>query len=65
MGLHHLRALEALYLSGEITRQAMKTIRGQLLSAKNEAEMEEIMRKVIKNVGKNHEKRREGCNRGN
>ena len=58
MGLHHLRALQALYFYGEISRQAMKSVRGQLLSAKNEAEMEQIMKKVIQNVGKSHKKAR-------
>ena len=60
MGLHHLRALQVLYFYGEISRQAMKTVRGQLLSAKNEADMEQIMRKVIQNVGKSHKKARKG-----
>ena len=60
MGLHHLRALQALYFYGEISRQVMKTIRGQLLSSKNEAEMEQIMRNLIKTVGKRHKKERQG-----
>ena len=60
MGLHHLRALQALYFSGEISRQTMKTVRGQLISARNEAEMEQIMRKVIQNVGKRHKRARQG-----
>ncbi len=60
MGLHHLRALQALYFYGEISRQAMKTVRGQLLSSKNEAEMEEIMRNLIRNVGIFHKKARRG-----
>jgi hypothetical protein len=60
LGLHHLRALQALYFSGEITRQAMKTVRGQLVTARNEAEMEKIMRKVIKSVGKRHKNARQG-----
>jgi hypothetical protein len=55
MGLYHLRALQILYLSGEIGRQVMKTVRGQLLSARNEAEMDEIMKKVIRNAGRRHE----------
>ena len=60
MALHHLRALQVLYFYGEISRQAMKSARGLLLSAKSEAEMEQIMRKVIQNVGKNHKKARKG-----
>jgi hypothetical protein len=60
MALYHLRALQILYLSGEINRQAMKTIRGQILSSKNEAEMEQILQKVIKNIGIRHKKARQG-----
>lgn len=60
MALYHLRALQILYLSGEISRQAMKSVRGQLLSARNEAEMEKIMQNVIKNVGVRHKKTRQG-----
>jgi hypothetical protein len=60
MALYHLRALQILYYSGEISRQAMKTVRGQLLSARNEAEMEQILHKVIRNVGIRHKKARQG-----
>ena len=60
IGLHHLRALQLLYLCEEISRQAMKVVRDQLVSAKNEDEMEGIMRKVIRNVGKRHKRVRQG-----
>jgi hypothetical protein len=60
MALYHLRALQILYLSGEISRQTMKTVRGQILSAKNEVEMERILQKVIKNIGIRHKKARQG-----
>ena len=60
MGLFHLRALQALYFAGEITRHAMKTVRGQLLSARDEAEMEQIMQKLIRTVGEKHKKARQG-----
>ena len=60
MALYHLRALQVMYLAGEISRQAMKTARGQLLSAKNEPEMEQIMRNLIRNVGIRHKKARKG-----
>lgn len=58
MGQDHVNALLALYNSREITTQAMKTIRGQLFAAKTEDEREQIMRKVIANVGKRHKQAR-------
>ena len=60
MALYHLRALQILYLSGELSRVAMKSARGQLLSAKDEAEMEQIMRNLIRNGGKSHKQARKG-----
>jgi hypothetical protein len=60
VALYHLRVLQLLYINGEITRQAMKSARGQVLSARNEPEMEQIMRNLIRNVGKRHKRARGG-----
>lgn len=60
MGYHHLKALQALLDAQEITPQAARTIRGQLFAANTEAAREEILRRVIANVGKRHKMAREG-----
>jgi hypothetical protein len=44
----------------EISHQTMKVVRGQLISVKNEGEVEIIPREAIKNVGKRHKKARQG-----
>lgn len=47
----HIEVLKTLFNTGLITRQAMKTIRGQVLIMKTHEEREEYLRKVIKNKG--------------
>lgn len=43
----HIQVLDTLYKDGRISRQAMKSIRGQILSMKSLAEREQYLRKII------------------
>lgn len=65
MGAVHLQALQALLDRREITPQAARTIRGQLYASKSEPAREEIMRRVIANIGKRHARSREEAAGGN
>lgn len=48
----HLQVLKTMEESGLISRQAMKTVRGQLLRLNSHIEREEYLKKVIKNRSK-------------
>ena len=43
----HIQVLDTLYKDGRISRQAMKSIRGQILSMKSLAEREQYLKKII------------------
>ena len=48
----HLQVIDTLYKDGQITRQAKKTLRGQVLSLQTTAEREDYLQRVIRNLGK-------------
>ena len=48
----HMEVLITLREAGLISRDAMKTIRGQILGMKTDAEREQYLRRVIANSGK-------------
>jgi hypothetical protein len=43
----HIQVLDTLYKDSRISRQAMKSIRGQILRMKSFAEREQYLRKII------------------
>lgn len=49
-----LKSLKLLHDAGEIDRAALLSARGRILSARDAAEREEIVRNLIRNVGKRH-----------
>lgn len=53
-----LKTLKLLHDAGEIDRAALLSARGRVLSARDEAEREEIVRNLIRNVGKRHKNQR-------
>lgn len=44
----HMQVLKTLYDAGQISRQAMKSIRGQILGMRNDREREDYLRLIIK-----------------
>ena len=44
----HMQVLKTLYDSGNITRQQMKSIRGQILSMRTWKEREEYLKKITR-----------------
>lgn len=46
--IEHIQVLKTLYDSGQLSRQAMKSIRGQILSMKTHEEREQYLRKIIR-----------------
>ena len=44
----HIQVLKTLYESGQISRQAMKSIRGQIISMRSDEEREAYLKKIIK-----------------
>ena len=48
----HIQVLDTLYKDGRISRQAMKSIRGQILSMKSFAEREQYLKKIIARTNK-------------
>lgn len=49
----HIQVLKTLYNDGRLTRQAMKSIRGQILNKGSDKEREEYLRKIIRRSKKN------------
>ncbi len=49
-----LNSLRLLHKAGDIDRAALLSARGRILSAQNAAEREEIVRNLIRNIGKRH-----------
>ena len=47
----HTEVLKTLHESGMISRQAMKSIRGQVISLKTHRERESYLKKIIKGHG--------------
>jgi len=56
-----LKALKALQDAGEIDRAALLSARGRIFSAKNDAERAEIVRNLVRNIGKRHKKGRKAA----
>ncbi len=56
-----LKSLKLLHDAGEIDRAALLSARGRVLSAQNAAEREEIVRNLIRNVGKRHKSARKAA----
>jgi outer membrane protein TolC len=56
-----LKSLKLLHDAGEIDRAALLSARGRILSAKTQAEREEIVRNLIRNVGKRHKSERKAA----
>ena len=48
----HIQVLDTLYKDGRISRQAMKSIRGQILSMRSFAEREAYLKKIIRRTAK-------------
>lgn len=48
----HIQVLDTLYKDGRISRQAMKSIRGQILLMRSFAEREAYLKKVIRRTAK-------------
>ena len=44
----HMQVLKTLYDAGQISRQTMKSIRGQILGMRNDREREDYLRLIIK-----------------
>jgi outer membrane protein TolC len=53
-----LNSLKLLHDAGEIDRAALLSARGRILSARNAVERDEIVRNLIRNVGKRHRSER-------
>ena len=49
-----LKSLKLLHDAGEIDRAALLSTRARILSARDGAEREEIVRNLIRNIGKRH-----------
>ncbi len=47
----HIQVLQTMYNCGKISRQAMKSIRGQIISMKTFSERETYLKKIIKSEG--------------
>ena len=43
----HIQVLDTLYKDGRISRQVMKSVRGQILRMKSFAEREQYLKKII------------------
>lgn len=56
-----LKTLKLLHGAGEIDRAALLSARGRVLSAENDAEREEIVRNLIRNVGNRHKSTRKAA----
>jgi len=50
--MEHIQVLKTLYDSGSISRQAMKTIRGQIINMQSYDERESYLKKIIKRSAK-------------
>jgi hypothetical protein len=50
-GKDHIQVLQTLFFSGLITRQTMKSIRGQVLAMRSDAEREAYLKKIIARNG--------------
>lgn len=48
----HMQVLQTLCFAGLITRQAMKSIRGQILSMRTVGEREAYIKKIIARIGR-------------
>ena len=56
-----LNSLKLLHDAGDIDRAALLSARGRILSARDGAEREEIVRNLIRNVGKRHRSERKAA----
>ena len=56
-----LKSLKILSDAGEIDRAALLSARGRILSARDSAEREEIVQKLIRNIGKQHRNQRKAA----